>query len=95
MSDSPFAFVTANHLNEQDLSLDANLLFTNAADFSYFIEKSARDSNRTCTAVILEYCDTRDMEPGDVAKLISMSLKGKIECEMVEAGMLPERITLD
>jgi hypothetical protein len=90
-----FSYVTQDELNSGELSLSANLLFTNASDFSQFIERTALADGRPCTAVILEYCDDKDIEPSDVAKLIGPSLKGKIEQEMIETGMLPDHTRLE
>lgn len=95
MHDSPFTFVTANDIAEGILSRSANLLFNNASDFSHFIEQKAVEEDKTCTAVILEYCDDKDIEPDDVSKLISVSLRGKIQLEMIEAGLLPEHTRLE
>lgn len=95
MPDSPFTFVTQDDLAEGVLLKTANLLFNTASDFSHFIEKTALQESKTCTQVILEYCDDRDIEPQDVAKLISVSLKGKIQMEMIDIGLLPEHSILD
>lgn len=77
------------------LAPDDNLLFNSASDFSHFIEQTAYKTGKTCTQAILDYCDSKDMEPSDVAKLIGPSLRGKIQLEMIEKGLLPEHNTLD
>lgn len=95
MSENNFSYVTQDDIVNAGLSIKSNLLFTNASDFSQFIERTALDSGRTCTSVILEYCDEKDIEPSEISKMIGMSLKGKIEKEMIEDGLLPEHTTLE
>lgn len=90
----PFSVFTHADLEENGLKLKDNLLFNNASEFSYFVEVTASDSDRTCTEVILEYCDEKDMDPGDIAKLISPSLKGKLQQEMIDSGLMMEVPTL-
>ena len=87
----PFSVFTTADLEESGLKLKDNLLFNNASDFSYFVEVTASESNKTCTEVILEYCDEKDMDPGDIAKLISSSLKGKLQKEMIDSGLIMEQ----
>jgi hypothetical protein len=90
-----FSFVTTESVVCNELPTATNLLFKTSTDFSYYIERSANDQKKTCTQVILDYCDSRDMEPSDIAKLISASLRGKIQMEMIEVGLLPEHSTLN
>lgn len=87
-----FSKVSFQDLLEQ--TLGNSLLFSSAKDFSYFIEKRSEANNSTCTQTILEYCDAKDIEPEEVSKLISPSLRGKLQMEMIEAGLLPEHNTL-
>ncbi len=75
--------------------IGGNLLFRNSSDFSYYIEIMAIQEGSTCTQVILDYCDTRDIEPDDIAKLIGPSLRGKLHLEMISRGLLPENANLD
>lgn len=91
----PFAIASQGDIAEQLHTLKDNVLFNNASDFSHFIESAAKREERTCTDVILEYCDSRDIEPDDISRLISPSLKGKIEQEMIESGLMAERNTLE
>ena len=91
----PFSVFSQADLEETGLKLKDNILFNNASDFSYFVEVTASETGNTCTNVILEYCDEKDMDPIDVAKLISPSLKGKIQQEMIDNGLMMEQPTLE
>ena len=71
------------------------VLFRNATDFSYYIQTTAQKEGMTCTQTILEYCEQRDLEPDDIAKLINRSLKEQITIEMQEEGLLPKTTTLE
>lgn len=72
-----------------------NYLFRNATDFSYYIQTTAQKEGMTCTQTILEYCEQRDLDPEDIAKLINRALKEQITLEMQEAGLLPKTSTLE
>ena len=71
------------------------LIFKNASDFSYYIQTTARKEGMTCTQTILEYCEQRDLEPDDIAKLINRSLKEQITIEMQEDGLFPKTSELE
>jgi hypothetical protein len=91
---SPFTIVS----NKDGLNTRAitdNMLFATAVDFSHFIESHALETDKTCTDVILEYCDARDIDPEEISKLVNMSLKGKLMAEMIESGLLSESGTLE
>lgn len=72
-----------------------NYLFRNATDFSYYIQTTAQKEGMTCTQTILEYCEQRDLDPEDIAKLINRALKEQIALEMQEDGLLPKTSTLE
>ena len=78
----------------QDSESD-NLIFKNASDFSYYIQTTAQKEGQTCTQTILEYCEQRDLEPDDIAKLINRALKEQITIEMQEEGLLPKNNELE
>ena len=69
-------------------SMEEAIIFPDSNTFSQFIELHAISSERTCTSVILEYCEIRDLEMNEVAKMISTPLKEKIKIEMQEAGLM-------
>ena len=76
-------------------SLDDNLIFRTPNEFSLYIEMTAVKQQRTCTDVIIEYCDIRDLDPDDISKLISVSLREKIKIEMQELGLMRKTSTID
>ena len=86
--------ITFDEIVNSQISLTDNILFSCANEFSYFIEHNASINQKTCTQMVLEYCDNRDIEPEEISRLISPSLKGKLQMEMVEMGLLPEHNTL-
>ena len=69
-------------------------MFKDAVSFSQFIEMTAKEHAQTYTETIIEYCDNRALEPDAVARLITPALKGKIQMELIELGLLPEIGTL-
>jgi hypothetical protein len=82
-------------MSNSGLKMTSNIMFKTASAFSHFIETEAHKQNKTCMEAVLEYCDSRDIEPDAVSKLINDSLKGKIEHEMIEAGLLDRMSKLD
>lgn len=68
---------------------DDKILFRSANEFSMFIINTANKNSETLTTTILDYCDDRDIDPEDVAKLISKNLKERLAVEMSEAGLMP------
>lgn len=76
-------------------SIAENTIFRSATDFSQFVETTAARSGVTLTQVILDYCENRDVDYLDVAKLLSNNLKEKLAFEMQEAGLLPKHSTLE
>jgi hypothetical protein len=87
--------MTPEALASSLIKFSDNVLFRTATDFSQFIETEAVRQDKSCTEMILEYCDEKDIEPDAVSKLINESLKGKIENEMIESGLLDKRNTLE
>jgi len=59
-------------------------------DFSQFIEQEALSKNQTCFDTLLEYCVFNAIEPEDIKKMISPSLKDKIEVEVRRENKLPK-----
>ncbi len=83
MSDSFFTLE-----DEQIAKKTDKVLFRTASEFSIFITNLARQNEDTLTHTILQYCEDRDLDPEDVAKLISKPLKDLIAIEMQESGLL-------
>jgi hypothetical protein len=75
---------------EPNFDASDNFIFRTASDFSQFVELTAIREDRTCISIILEYCEEKDLDPEDIAKLVSRPLKEKLAIEMQEEGMLPK-----
>lgn len=71
------------------------VLFRTANEFSMFITNTKNDTDKSYTQCILEYCEMRDIEPEDIAKLISKPLKEQLALEMQEAGLLKRDSTAE
>lgn len=76
-------------------AMTENLIFRTANEFSLYVEMSAVKTERTCTDVILSYCELRDLDPNDISRLVSTSLREKIKIEMQEMGLMPRTSTLE
>lgn len=76
--------------NVDQESTSDNLLFRTPSDFSYYIQTTAQQEGQSCTQTILDYCDHRDLEPDDVAKLVNRALKEQLLLEMQAEGVLPK-----
>lgn len=76
-------------------AMTENLIFRTANEFSLYVEMSAVKTKRTCTDVILSYCEMRDLDPNDISRLVSTSLREKIKIEMQEMGLIPRTSTLE
>lgn len=87
--------VSESIMLDSKLNMSSNMMFKTASAFSHFVETEANRQNKTCMEMVLEYCDEKDIEPDAVSKLINDSLKGKIEHEMVESGLLFPRTKLE
>lgn len=70
-------------------------MFKSANEFSMHIEQNAREQRMTHMDAVLDYCKENNLEPEDVAKLISKSLKDKIEMNFRELNYLPKQAQLD
>jgi len=61
--------------------------------FSYHIEKLATSKSIPYTEAVVLYCEERQLEIEVAAKLISASLKAKIQLEAEELHLLPKSNT--
>jgi hypothetical protein len=68
--------------------------FTNALEFSMFIEKTAQLRNIKCMEALLEYCEEKDIDPIAIANMISASLKEKIRAEAENINLLKKTAKL-
>ena len=70
-------------------------MFKSPQEFSLYIEQTSLSENKTCTEIIIDYCDEKGIEFEDIAKMISQSLKGKLQNEMISNGLLPAQSVLE
>lgn len=91
------AFFDLEHVERllQEEDTDRQFLFDNASDFSQFIELSALKEDRSCSSIIIEYCEDRDIEADDIAKLVTKPLREKLMLEMQAEGLLRKSSSLD
>jgi|TARA_B100001996_G_scaffold372873_1_gene349727 hypothetical protein len=62
--------------------------------FSLEIEKMAKEKNLTHMDAVVEYCSSKGVEPESVTRLISKSLKDKIEANARDLNYLPNQAKL-
>jgi hypothetical protein len=70
-------------------------MFTNANEFSLYIEELVQDKRLSYMDAVLHYCEQNMLEPADVAALINRSLKDKIENDFRDLNYLPKQAQLD
>lgn len=83
-------------LNEDEVDIpdpDQPILFKSANEFSQYIQRIAYESGNTLTYTLLEYCEERDIDPEDIAKLVSKPLKELLAMELQESGLLKKTST--
>ena len=62
--------------------------FNTPSEFSQHIERRAVHTKSTCMDILLDYCLTNDIEIESVNKLLSTSLKDKIQAEAQDLNLL-------
>ena len=62
--------------------------------FSLEIEKIAKEKNITHMEAVLEHCRVQQIEPDSVARLITKSLKDKIEANARDLNFIPKQAKL-
>jgi hypothetical protein len=62
--------------------------FNTPTEFSQHIERRAVHTKSTCMDILLEYCTSNDIEIESVNKLLSASLKDKLQAEAQELNLL-------
>ena len=68
--------------------------FLNRSEFTKLVEKAVRDDHMTYMDAVLNICDKNSIDPEDVKKFISTSIKDKIEAEAMRLNFLPKGNTL-
>ena len=62
--------------------------------FSLEVEKIAKEKNITHMEAVLEHCRIQEIEPDSVTRLISKSLKDKIEANARDLNFIPKQAKL-
>ena len=62
--------------------------FNTPSEFSQHIERRAVHTKSTCMDILIEYCVKNDIEIESVNKLLSSSLKDKLEAEAQDLNLL-------
>ena len=62
--------------------------------FSLEIEKIAKEKNITHMEAVLEHCRIQQIEPDSVSRLITKSLKDKIEANARDLNFIPKQAKL-
>jgi hypothetical protein len=62
--------------------------FNTPAEFSQHIERRAVHTKSSCMDILIEFCTSNDIEIESVNKLLSTSLKDKIEAEAQDLNLL-------
>lgn len=70
-------------------------MFLNEAEFSKIIENIVKDKGLSHFEAVLEYCKENEIEPDEIKKLVSKSLKDKIEVNARALNYLPKVAVLD
>ena len=62
--------------------------FNTPSEFSQHIERRAVHTKSTCMDILIDYCVSNDIEIESVNKLLSTSLKDKIQAEAQDLNLL-------
>lgn len=62
--------------------------FNTPTEFSQHIERRAIHTKSSCMDILLEYCTSNDIEIESVNKLLSASLKDKLQAEAQDLNLL-------
>tara|TARA_B100001173_G_scaffold163606_1_gene141642 strand:- start:8 stop:232 length:225 start_codon:yes stop_codon:yes gene_type:complete len=62
--------------------------------FSLEVEKIAKEKNITHMEAVLEHCKDQQLEPDSVTRLITKSLKDKIEANARDLNFIPRQAKL-
>lgn len=65
--------------------------FSNPEEFSIFIEKETQRKKIGYMETLLDYCESRDIEPASLAKSITSSLKQKLQAEAETLNLLKSK----
>lgn len=65
------------------------------ASFTQLIEDLVHNKKMGYIEAVLHICDERQIDPSDVGKVISPSIKSKIEAEAMSNNLLPKTNSLE
>ena len=57
--------------------------------FSLMVEELVRDGGMSYMEAILHICDERDIDPLDIGRIVSPSIRSKLEVEAQSKNLLP------
>tara|TARA_B100001758_G_scaffold224224_1_gene215447 strand:- start:1 stop:225 length:225 start_codon:yes stop_codon:yes gene_type:complete len=66
----------------------------NSKTFSLEVERIAKEKNITHMEAVLEHCRIQEIEPDSVTRLITKSLKDKIEANARDLNFIPRQAKL-
>ena len=66
----------------------------NSKTFSLEVEKLAKEKNITHMEAVIEHCRIQEIEPHTVSRLITKSLKDKIEDNARDLNFIPKQAKL-
>ena len=66
----------------------------NSKTFSLEVERLAKEKNITHMEAVLEHCRIQEIEPDSVTRLITKSLKDKIEANARDLNFIPRQAKL-
>ena len=66
----------------------------NSKTFSLEVERLAKEKNITHMEEVLEHCRIQEIEPDSVTRLITKSLKDKIEANARDLNFIPRQAKL-
>ena len=69
--------------------------FLTKSKFAKLVESTVIELKVSYMEAVLHLCEQNDIEPEDVKKFISPTIKGKIEAEAMQLNFLPKLNTLD
>jgi len=65
--------------------------FNSSIEFSQFIERKSKHTNTSCMDILIDYCLGNEIEIESVNKLLTASLKEKIQTEAQDLNLLKNK----
>lgn len=80
--------------DEEKSKKEDDINFMTKVKFTKLIENCVRDTRLSYIDAVVHMCEETQIDPADVKKYISPSIKQKIEVEAQELNFLPKQNTL-